>query len=571
MNPKRRAVVQGLAALSVGSLAGCGETGSGNNTASQNTGTKTISEVESTLRVAFDHGIASGDPLADRVILWTRVTPVSSLPEQTPDIPVLLKVATDQAMSHVVATYHASATLERDFCVKVDADGLSPNTWYYYQFQVGNQVSGVGRTRTLPDSRTYIDRARFAVVSCSNFPYGYFSAYRAVADHADLDFILHLGDYIYEYGPGEYGDHPDRPPMPPHEIISLDDYRQRHAQYKTDEDLLAVHQQYPMICIWDDHETADNSYRDGAENHDPATEGDWEQRKAAAIQAYYEWMPVREINVGDKINHYRRFQFGDLIDLFMLDTRLEDRDEILTNPADPERNSSDRHLISETQMNWLLNGLDQSSARWRMLGQQVMFAQLNIAEIPGIEDNAELRGNLVALNMDQWDGYAADRQQILNYLADQGIGDVVIFTGDIHTSWANEVYRNPAMLVGDLFDEPLAAEFVTPAVTSPGLPEEVADLASVAIPVANPHIKYTELKTRGFQLVDVTRARTQVEFYYVSSIDDYQQRGQLNHAKTKVVAVNHGSSRIVEDLDVSRARSLRTALFNPPVAKRVLA
>ncbi|MDF1822665.1 MAG: alkaline phosphatase D family protein [Alcanivoracaceae bacterium] len=510
-------------------------------------------------RVSFRHGVASGDPLSDRVILWTRVTPADDTALR---IPVTVQVARDPSMQQLVTVIETYALASNDFCVKVDAAGLLPDHWYYYRFRVGGQMSPVGRTRTFPAMGSAKDRARFAVVSCSNYAYGLFSAYRALANATDLDFILHLGDYVYEYGAGEYGDFPGREPQPPHEMVTLSDYRQRHAQYKTDTALQALHQQVPFVVTWDDHESANDSYRDGAENHDPLTEGDWQQRQGAARQAYAEWMPIRDdMVVAGEI--YRAMHFGDLIDLLMLDTRLEGRDQQVTNPADPARNSADRQLISPAQMGWLQDRLAASQSRWRFLGQQVMFAQLNIAEIPGIEDDPELRGNLVAINMDQWDGYAADRQALLNFLADNDIRDTVILTGDIHTSWANEIYRNPATLLGDLFDEPLAAEFVTPAVTSPGFPEGAAEAASLAIPLANPHIRYTELKSRGFILMDVTRERAQAEFYYVRTIESLDLMGQLDDSKTKVVAVRHGSSRIVEDTPRSSARTVQSAMRSP--------
>lgn len=573
MDQRRRAVVQGIAVATSTALAGCGGGGETTPETSRSATTRDASVASQRAdtpapRVAFDHGVASGDPQSDRVMLWTRVTPRDALPRDSARIPVTVTVALDQSLTTPVRHYETRAEPERDFCVKVDADGLRPDCWYYYRFSVGDQHSPVGRTRTFPETDAYTDRARFALVSCASYPHGLFSVYRAIAEHADLDFILHLGDYLYEYGPGEYGNMPGRDPLPAHEITTLADYRQRHAQYKADGDLRAVHQQFPMICIWDDHESANDSYRDGAENHDPATEGDWRRRKRDAVQAWFEWMPVREFP-DQAFRIWRRFQYGNLIDLFMLDTRLEGRDLQLENPADPERNSADRHMISAAQMDWLLRGLDVSRSRWRMIGQQVMFAQLNIAEIPGIEDNPELRGSLVAINMDQWDGYAADRNRILNHLADRDIDNTVIFTGDIHTSWANEIYRNPAAVTGDLFDAPLAAEFITPAVTSPGFPDGAAEAAGIAVPVANPHIRYVEAKSRGFVLVDVTRQRTQAEYYYVRSITSEDFKGQLDPAKTKVAAVNNGSSYIIEDLPPSRPRTTRTALLNPRVTEEV--
>ncbi|WP_417214400.1 alkaline phosphatase D family protein [Alcanivorax sp.] len=569
MDRKRRTLVQALGASGVLSLAGCGGGGSSSAAPPANTPTPSQPDEPDTPDalpgVSFLHGVASGDPLSDRVILWTRVTVDRDSGE---DVAVTVTVARDLAMQQTVASYTATASASSDYCVKLDATGLQPDSWYYYQFSVGDQRSPVGRTRTFPASETFIDRARFAVVSCSNYPYGFFSVYRAVANHADLDFVLHLGDYLYEYGAGEYGEFPERDPQPPHEMITLADYRQRHAQYKTDEDLQAVHQQFPMIAVWDDHESTDNSYRDGAGNHDPLTEGDWTARKQISQQAYFEWLPIRPREPGNHSVIYRNFAFGDLIDLTMLDTRLEGRDEQLTIPADPGRNDEDRHLISEQQMDFLLNSLSESNSQWRFIGQQVMFAQLNIAEIPSLsERHVQLRGNLSAINMDQWDGYAADRLKILNHIDDNDIDNVVILTGDIHTSWASEIYRNPGTLLGDLFDKALAAEFVTPAVTSPGFPEGVAELAGVAIPVANPHIRYVEAKSRGFILVDVTRQRAQGEFYYAQSIESYDLRGQINNTKTKVVTVKSGDSRIIEDQPLSRPRTLRTAFSHPPRAE----
>ena len=566
MDSKRRSVIQALGAGGTLALAGCGG-GSGsvgvqaNSPATPTPNQPDEPPVTAAPNVRFEHGVASGDPLSDRVMLWTRVTP-----EQEGEIPVVVTVATDQAMLQPVAVYAATATAERDYCVKVDADGLQPDHWYYYRFSVGDQHSPVGRTRTFPASSSFIDRARFAVVSCANYAYGFFSVYRAVAERGDLDFVLHLGDYLYEYGPGEYGDFPERDPLPPQEMVTLADYRARHAQYKTDEDLQAVHQQFPMIAVWDDHESTNDSYRDGAENHQPLSEGDWEERKAVSRKAYFEWLPIRPREPGNFSVIYRRFQFGDLIDLTMLDTRLEGRDEQLSVPLDPARNSEDRHLISDAQMDFLLDSLSQSSSQWRFIGQQVMFGQLNIAELPSLsEDQAQLRGNLSAINMDQWDGYAADRLKILNHIDDNNIDNVVVLTGDIHTSWATEIYRNPSSLLGDLFDKPLAAEFVTPAVTSPGFPEGAAELAGVLIPVVNPHIRYVEAKSRGFILVDVTREHAQAEFYYARSIESFDLRGQIDTSKTKVVTVKSGDSRIIEDRPVSRPRTLRTAWNNPPL------
>lgn len=400
MDRKRRRLVQAMAVGGAATwVAGCGGGGSSSTTApsggtanTPETPDSPTSPEPSAPRVDFRHGVASGDPLADRVILWTRVTPRE---DTAGPIPVTVTVARDAAFLDPVARFETVADAQRDFCVKQDATGLQAGRWYYFRFSVGDQRSPVGRTRTLPAADRFVDRARFAVVSCANISHGYFSVYKTLAEHGDLDFVLHLGDYLYEYGIGEYGEVPDRDPIPAHEMVTLQDYRRRHAQYKGDADLQAVHQQYPMIVIWDDHETANDSYQDGAENHQPLTEGDWSTRKNIARRVYFEWMPIREQSREDFATIYRRFRFGDLIDLNMLDTRLEGRDEPLSVPFDPARNDSERRLISDTQMQWLLEGLSASTAHWRFIGQQVMFAQLNIAEIPSLNEHApQLRGNL---------------------------------------------------------------------------------------------------------------------------------------------------------------------------------
>jgi len=268
----------------------------------------------------FQHGVASGDPLSDRVILWTRVTP----PVAKASVTVDYVIAIDPAMSNVLYRGRTKTSVTRDYTVKVDADRLQPGTTYYYRFTAEGADSPVGRTKTLPAGTA--SHLRMAVVSCSNFAYGYFNAYARIAERADLDLVLHLGDYIYEYGNGIYGS--VRPCVPPTEIVTLSDYRARHAQYKADLDSQAMHRQHPLVAIWDDHETANNAFKDGAENHD-AGEGTWPARVAAAMQAYYEWMPVRPVTVADLRRNDRSFSYGNLADIFMLEQRLTARSEQL--------------------------------------------------------------------------------------------------------------------------------------------------------------------------------------------------------------------------------------------------
>lgn len=445
----------------------------------------------------FYHGVASGDPLEDRVILWTRVTSENL---QTDPIPVKWRVATDTSMQNVVLSGETVALAENDFTVKVDAIGLSSDQWYYYEFEALDHYSLKGRTRTLPTGQT--DSLRFGVVSCSNYEQGYFSAYRHLNERNDVDFILHLGDYIYEYEVGGYSsDIPGRTNEPTNEIITLEDYRMRHSHYKLDEDLRAIHQNYPFITVWDDHESANDSYVDGAENHDPATEGPWEVRKAISAKVYYEWMPIR-YNMDTYPSIYRQFKFGNLLDLNMVDTRIEARSQ---QGGDAEAQDPNRTLFGDTQFNWLKDNLTNSTQTWKVMGNQVMFAPLEILGTP--------------LNYDQWDGYAYERNQLLTFLDNNDIRNFLVLTGDIHTSWVNDIPMgnyDKATCTGSA-----GVEFVVTSVTSAAFPASPT-LGTEAVKAMNPHMNYIELAKKGYAVLDLNQIRAQFDFYYVSDVEDPQ-------------------------------------------------
>lgn len=272
---------------------------------------------------AFLHGVASGDPLPDGILLWTRVTPApDAVPGsgKGPDTEVSWEIAEDKGFARIVAQGRTTATAASDHTVKADVRGLRPATAYWYRFAAGTALSPVGRTLTAPATDAAAANVRFGVVSCSNWESGYFSAYRHLAARADLDAVLHLGDYIYEYASGAYPEakYVVRQHEPAHEILNLADYRTRHGKYKTDADLQAMHHAHPVIAIWDDHEFANDAWSGGAENHTPGTEGDWAARVSAAKQAYFEWMPVRPSIAGTT---YRRIRYGKLADLHLLDLR----------------------------------------------------------------------------------------------------------------------------------------------------------------------------------------------------------------------------------------------------------
>ena len=539
---KRRHFLRAMttASIAVPILTACG--GNSNSGSRSSPSAPPSSDAE----VSFIHGVASGDPLDDRIILWTRVTPEQA---STGAINVLCEVAEDPEFDSVVLSEIFTTSAERDYTVKFDAAGLLSEQHYWYRFSVGEQRSPVGRALTLPTPGQYAERLRYAVCSCSSYPHGYFSVYRMIANRTDLDFVLHLGDYIYEYGDSQYGDNAQRLLDPPHEILVLDDYRRRYAHYRKDADLQAAHLIHPFITIWDDHESANDSYKDGAENHNEG-EGEWADRKAQAIQAYFEWMPIRPPTVSED-SIYRAFRYGDLADFMMLDTRLEGRVKQLENPVDPARGDA-RDLLGQTQKEWFKNKLATAQGQWKFVGQQVMFAQLQLLEIqrllPGVPTNEF--SPLVAINMDQWDGYPVEREEILDFVEENNINNMVVLTGDIHTSWASELYKSSAVLTGGVLEDPLGVEFVAPSVTSPGFPDGAAELVSAVLPIVNPHMKYTDLKNHGFILMDVNHQRAQAEFYYAASIDSAEQSG-VESVKIKTLSVNSGSSRLIEDTPVS--------------------
>jgi alkaline phosphatase D len=454
----------------------------------------------------FHHGVASGDPLADRVVLWTRISPAPAATVAKP-IAVEWRVATDAALTRVVRRGSAQATPERDFTVKVDATGLEPGRAYFYAFTAGGHRSPIGRTRTLPTHG--VSRMRLAVVSCSNYPAGYFNPYRCIANREEIDAVLHLGDYMYEFPNGVFGDGSGlmRIPEPRRETVTLADYRVRYATYRSDPDLQEVHARHPFIVVWDDHELTNDAWSGGAANHNSG-EGDWPSRQAAAYRAYLEWMPIREAP-GGGIHLYRSFRFGGLTDLVMLDTRgLRDRQvarDDLTGLVDPARS-----LLGAAQEAWLFEQMRASQhagTAWRVVGQQIMFSRLSFP------------GRPVPLP-DVWDGYQAARARVLNFLAAEKVRDVAILAGDVHSSWAFDVPSNPwDGYTARTGAGSLAVEFVTPAVSSPPLfADPAVRQGMTALRFALPHLKYLEGESRGYVLVDITAKAMQANWFHVPGV-----------------------------------------------------
>lgn len=485
----------------------------------------------------FQHGVASGDPLHDAVVIWTRVTPTAASTPGSgrgPRVRVAWEVATDARFRRVVRRGAAGTGPGRDHTVKVDVTGLAPATWYFYRFRLGRDLSPVGRTRTAPAPTASPANLRLGIVSCANLQAGWFTAYRALAARDDLHAVVHLGDYLYEYAPGEYGygqaNRDIRPHVPAHEMVSLGDYRQRHAQYKQDPDLQTLHARYPWIVTWDDHEVANDQWGEGAENHD-ATEGDYLRRRARAHRAYDEWMPARldgTARLRDGTRLFRRFRFGTLAELSMLDLRTY-RDQQLSG-ASPEVSDPARTIAGAAQLAWLQDGLLSDAAQWKLVGNPVMIAPVTFAALPRdlVDPVNDVTGLLprdgVPYNVDQWDGYTHDRRVLLDTIRDHQVTDAVFLTGDIHSGWACELPYDPATApVGDS----AGVELVCSSVTSNNLkditgtpPRTTSVAVETVIKASNRHVKYLDFDSHGFSVLDLTATRAQMDWYVIGDRAD---------------------------------------------------
>lgn len=485
----------------------------------------------------FTSGVASGEPAAHSVLLWTRFASPA-------DTKLRWEVAEAIDFSRIVAGGDVVASPERDCCAKPVADGLAPGRWYYYRFIAPDgRMSDVGRTRTLPEGRT--QRFRMGVFSCSNIGFGWFHAYAHAASADDFDCALHLGDYFYEYAPGTYPSAREvmsgRIVEPAREIVALADYRGRFAQYRRDPDLRRLHQLFPMIAVSDDHESANDSWEGGAENHQDGTEGSWGARKAAAVRAYREWMPVSD-------DDWASYEIGDLATLFRLETRLTARAQqfnigrILAGKSSPGEAEAAlaafrdgawkdpaRTMIGANQQDWLSAGLKSSrrgGAIWQVLVQQVLMGTSRtpseVLDWAGPEVADYIRSRLVngvaasraglPMNMDAWDGYPAARERVLS-AAQTADANLISLAGDTHNSWAFDLASG---------GKPIGVEFGGPSVTSPGMEAAFpkADPARVAAALreTNPSLKFSDTSRRGYMVVELSRSAATCEYRFVSNV-----------------------------------------------------
>jgi alkaline phosphatase D len=451
----------------------------------------------------FTLGVASGEPASDGVVIWTRLAP-SPLADDglggMPDIAVDVdwEVAADEQFTHVVRRGIATAAPELAHSVHVQLSGLRSDADYFYRFRAGGHISPAGRTRTAP-MRGSLAPMTMCAVSCSNYEQGWFTAYRRLADeHPDL--VVHLGDYQYEYAAGEYvADSGNVRDHAGPETVTLASYRQRYAQYKTDPDLQAAHAAAPWLAVFDDHEVADNWADEVPSVPRPA----FLDRRAAALQAYYENMPLRRSAAprGIDMQLYRRVQWGDLATFHMLDTRQYRDDQACGDDIRSdciERLDPARTLTGAEQERWLLNGFQQSRAQWDVLGQQVFFSQVDLTPGPG-------RG----INPDAWDGYTANRDRVVAGLVGSPVRNAVVLTGDVHSHWAAEVHER----VDDPTSKVVATELVTTSITSGGDGSDSRDDTSAML-AENPHIRYFSNR-RGYVRTRITRDEIRADFRVV--------------------------------------------------------
>jgi alkaline phosphatase D len=530
----------------------------------------------------FKFGVASGDPLADRVILWTH----AKFADGNENVPLTWQVASDIGFSNIVASGSVTATQFTGFTAKVDAAGLAAGLTYFYRFRGdGGAVSTVGTTRTLPV--TGVAQVKFAVFSCSHFAEGFFNAYDAAAK-SDAQYAIHLGDYIYEYGAGptQYGNRDaaalGRLPVPANDIVSLADYRSRYAQYRSDANLQALHAKMPWVTVWDDHEIANDAYMNGAENHNAVTQGDWNARKNTAAFVYHEWMPIRTPDANNLLRIYRTFNFGNLFSLHMLDTRIEGRDRQYDSFGDadggvgryiagitPGSNGTlpdaSRRMMSAEQQTWLTTQMAGSAATWQFFGNQDIMARMwipfSVAQFfSGTNANPQLGGAAIQTyltakatraaagaaaltpaqsallnpssnprfpyNLDAWDGYPAQREAILQTVRAQN-KRLVVLSGDSHNGWFTNLTTFAGQKVG--------VEFATPGVTSTGF--EAAGLGALGASLDGSALQpqlgnaaigsglgliddlnYADTVRRGYLAITVSTQNVKTEYVYVSTV-----------------------------------------------------
>jgi alkaline phosphatase/alkaline phosphatase D len=458
------------------------------------------------MTIKFQYGVASGDPGPHDVVLWTHVSESNGEVSWT--------VAADEGMADVVREGAVAIDRGADGCVKVDVSGLEPGTTYFYRFDLDGEPSPIGRTRTLPST----GRLRIAIVSCAKYTAGFFNAYGRIAAQ-DFDLVLHLGDYTYQGGidPRDPGPQIERALEPPHPSVTLEDFRFRYAHYRSDPQLQELHRRHPLIAIPDDNDICNGTHRSGAEQHGP-DHGLWDDRRKAALRTWREWMPVR---LEDDAPLYRTFELGDLAELFVVDERSH-RDPMTKGP---EMDDANRSMLGSEQRDWLIHGVTASKALWKIVANPVMMGRCYSELMPA--DVGHPLGELGVITKrehgpdpDQWDGYPAERESLLRAFTDAKTNGLVLVSGDVHSSWVVELRPDE----GQPTAGPTAVEFVTPSVTSQNLNERLASAPEASASVEswlrqwNPHVKWVELTSHGYIVLEITEETVRAEWHFVDTV-----------------------------------------------------
>ena len=510
--------------------------------------------IDSAADAAYLHGVASGDPDTTSVVIWTRVS------NKVGPANVAWRVATDASFQNVVARGEFRTDASRDHTVKVVVSDLSPGRNYFYQFDSGGVRSPLGQTRTLPAG--HVDRLVLAVATCSNYPFGYFNAYEVIADDPTIDLVVHLGDYIYEYGPdgfgGDVGRRIGRDHEPPYEVLTLADYRQRHAQYKADSSSMAMHARHPLIVIWDDHESANNPWMGGAQNHQDG-EGAWATRRAESLQAFYEWLPIRDPQEGrSREEYWRHYKFGDLASLITLESRhtgrskqidIDDYLEDINSKAEAQAfintviGAPDRNLLSSKMERFLADELAESiraNRRWRIIGNQSVMARRIAPDLSdpffvGLgndlnDDAANMLDRLIRLgklelpvDLDSWNGYPAARERFYQISKAAGVRDLLVLAGDSHSYWQNALF--------DVAGESMGVELGATGITSPRsllkLGLEGLRRFDELNAANNAEVVWTEGRYRGFIRLEIDHDGARADFVTVTTTQSRNYDSQI--------------------------------------------
>ena len=462
-----------------------------------------VTAVPTFVAYPFQLGVASGDPTPTGVVLWTRLAPVpleggGMSPEP---VQVSWQIAEDEAMTRVVQSGNVIASSDWAHSVHVEVEGLKPDRWYWYQFKAGKEISPKGRTRTMPPADSLPARLRFAMASCQHYETGFYTAYEHMG-REDLDLVVHLGDYIYEMKAmdGRCRKHNSA------EIITLEDYRNRYAQYKSDADLQRMHAQAPWLVTWDDHEV-DNDYAGANSEEAGVSPETLLRRRAAAYKAYYEHLPLRRSSLpnGPDMKIYRTASFGRLAQFFVLDTRQYRTDQPCGGgnvpPCGGEMNAN-ATLMGAEQRDWLFNGMNTSQAAWNVLAQQIMMARVD-----------RLPGEKFGVSMDQWPGYEMDHRAVLRHFHEHKISNPIVLTGDIHTNWANELIADFDQLDSAVVGTEFVGSSISSSGNGPQFPKYLDDVLH-----DNPFVKFHNGE-RGYVSCEVTPKQWLAHYRTVPYVD----------------------------------------------------